>query len=178
MTKKFLTPFVLLICLIAIVCISSKWEWTRYRCPYCGAVESRTKIVFFNLPAKTQEGPLAAYWKKHVDPHHVHHWVRLCKSNIGIHRDYSSNFLLRWYVPDEAMIAVLKCLPSATEREKFVKSLWVLESQGSADQQQWAQKVFRTIGRSYRERPNRTDWPDILKELGYPCQEGPLPPPR
>ncbi|MEN6355974.1 MAG: hypothetical protein ABFD83_02690 [Armatimonadota bacterium] len=166
MTKKLLTPFVLLIGLIAITCISYTWEWTRYRCPYCGAVESRTKIASFNLPVKTQEGPLAAYWKKHVDPHHVHHWVSLCKSNIGIHRDYSANFQTRWYVPDEAMIAVLKCLSSSEERKKYAQSLWMLESQGSEDQHQWAHKVFRTIGHSYRENPGRTDWPKILKALG------------
>lgn len=144
---------------------------TTYRCPYCGARATRSTLVLIPMPLRVTEGSLSEYWRKSVDPRHRHTWVATSSvynfaSGLRWSQGHVEGHRPRWVLGDLQLVAILSGLPTPQKRSAFVEWLWVEGAGENAPQVSHTAFSLRT---AYREKPTRTDWPEVLRKLGcYP----------
>jgi hypothetical protein len=113
--------------LVLIVLVARPWEcYTIYECRYCHATTTRHWVFFIELPAPVQETKMTRYWRKHVDPSHVHSYRYTHKVNAGLGREGVDNLVASdtyWWFPnrERRAIAILKSLPTPAARRAMVE---------------------------------------------------------
>ena len=163
-----ITGWVLLLValVMAMVCVPLDTR-TWLMCPYCGAETTQRRILFVQIPQVMREGLLSSYWRKRVEPGHVHNWVpreTMVYSLVGKpvrHASHAACLHRRWLINDEMAIAVLRALATPRECRNLMNALW----NGGNDTVR-VKKLCWSIRIAYQENPCRRDWRAILAENG------------
>jgi len=137
----------------------------RY-CRYCRASFFRERVLGVTVRTHRYEGrELTRYWLREVEPQRVHTWGRPHRYfefgtlYSGVGEPMASLF------SEKAEIAVLRSLATSRERKAIVERVWAHEQDELPEAREQAYVVLRQIDLAYQAKPDRRDWPQVLRQL-------------
>lgn len=140
-------------------------QFREYACKECGAYKPQLRVLYVPVLWRTGKPELWRYWLKHMDAKHSHQWVQLERTETtGLfiprrHITFRSWGNCRWDIDERGMIRILQALPDARSRKRFVNALWDAGRDPHS-------RLVRVVLEAYRKDPDRTDWAQVLDELG------------
>jgi hypothetical protein len=131
---------------------------------------TRDAVLFISRPDAVRERKVSRYWQRNVEPNHVHKWVRVSGTDrYSLSVAYSDGVWNGGFPPreltEDAVIAVLRSLPTPSMRKLFMRQLW--DSGWKSEDFEKSSKLYRDLQAAYESSPTRRDYRDILRRYGY-----------
>lgn len=160
----------LLVLLLALGVVPVWREQGDY-CMYCMARRTTTSVFGLHTGTRIQETHLHRYWLRHVDPGHRHTWAFMWSHTYSprfgpteFADGYAPPFLLR---RDGLFVELLHAVPDRESRLRVSRKLWAFDPHRlDSAEIHLRERRLAKLDKLHDARPNRIDWPAVIRKLG------------